>query len=199
MSYSIDTLQSDCYEGTSCLINKFDIKDEVILKELETTITLNKITEYLLNPLFDSFDVQHYKNIHRYLFGDIYNWAGEYRTVDMSKKGTIFAEAENVEKLMSNCFKRLNDKNLFQGLNFDDFIDDFVDFYCVTNMIHPFREGNGRTQRVFLTQLINKNGYDIDFSEIDTDELMIATIQSANGVTDYLKDIFKYAIKNKTA
>ena len=199
MSYSIDTLQSDCYEETSCLINKFDIKDEVILKELETTITLNKITEYLLNPLFDSFDVQHYKNIHRYLFGDIYNWAGEYRTVDMSKKGTIFAEAENVENLMSNCFKRLNDKNLFQGLNFDDFIDDFVDFYCVTNMIHPFREGNGRTQRVFLTQLINKNGYDIDFFEIDTDELLIATIQSANGVTDYLKDIFKYAIKNKTA
>lgn len=199
MSYSIDTLQSDCYEGTSCLINKFDIKDEVILKELETTITLNKITEYSLNPLFYSFDVQHYKSIHRYLFGDIYDWAGEYRTVDMSKKGTNFAKAESVEKLMSNCFKRLNDKNLFQGLKFDDFVDEFVDFYCVTNMIHPFREGNGRTQRLFLTQLINKNGYDIDFSEIDTDELMIATIQSANGIIDYLKDIFKYAIKNKTA
>lgn len=199
MSYSIDTLQSDCYEGTSCLINKFGIKDEVILKEIETTITLNKITEYSLNPLFYSFDVQHYKSIHRYLFGDIYDWAGEYRTVDMSKKGTNFAEAESVEKLMSNCFKRLNDKNLFQGLKFDDFVDEFVDFYCVTNMIHPFREGNGRTQRLFLTQLINKNGYDIDFSEIDTDELMIATIQSANGIIDYLKDIFKYAIKNKTA
>ena len=156
MSYSIDTLQSDCYDGTSCLINKFDIKDEVILKELETTITLNKITEYSLNPLFYSFDVQHYKSIHRYLFGDIYDWAGEYRTVDMSKKGTNFAKAESVEKLMSNCFKRLNDKNLFQGLNFDDFVDEFVDFYCVTNMIHPFREGNGRTQRLFLTQLINK-------------------------------------------
>lgn len=199
MSYSIDTLQSDCYEGTSCLINKFDIKDETVLKELETTITLTKITEYSLNPLFNTFDVQHYKEIHKYLFGDIYDWAGEYRTVDMSKKGTIFAEAENIENLMLNCFKRLNDKNLFQGLNFDDFIDEFVDFYCVTNMIHPFREGNGRTQRVFLTQLINENGYDIDFFEIDTDELMIATIQSANGVTDYLKDIFKYAIKNKTA
>lgn len=63
-------------------------------------------------------------------------------------------------------------------------------------MIHPFREGNGRTQRVFLTQLINHNCYTIDFSEIDTDELMMATIQSANGVTDYLKNIFEYAIKN---
>lgn len=199
MSYSIDTLQSDCYEGTSCLINKFDIKDETVLKELETTITLTKITEYSLNPLFNTFDVQHYKEIHKYLFGDIYDWAGEYRTVDMSKKGTIFAEVENIENLMSKCFERLNNKNLFQGLNFDDFVDNLVDFYCVTNMIHPFREGNGRTQRAFLTQLINENGYDIDFFEIDTDELMIATVQSANGVTDYLKDIFKYAIKNKTA
>ncbi|WP_448919209.1 Fic/DOC family protein [Eubacterium sp.] len=199
MSYSIDTLQSDCYEGTSCLINKFDIKDETVLKELETTITLTKITEYSLNPLFNTFDVQHYKEIHKYLFGDIYDWAGEYRTVDMSKKGTAFANADSIENLMSKCFERLNNKNLFQGLNFDDFVDDLVDFYCVTNMIHPFREGNGRTQRVFLTQLINENGYDIDFFEIDTDELMIATIQSANGVTDYLKDIFKSAIKNKTA
>lgn len=199
MSYSIDTLQSDCYEGTSCLINKFDIKDETVLKELETTITLTKITEYSLNPLFNTFDVQHYKEIHKYLFGDIYDWAGEYRTVDMSKKGTAFANADSIENLMSKCFERLNNKNLFQGLKFDDFVDNLVDFYCVTNMIHPFREGNGRTQRVFLTQLINENGYDIDFFEIDTDELMIATIQSANGVTDYLKDIFKYAIKNKTA
>ena len=62
-------------------------------------------------------------------------------------------------------------------------------------MIHPFREGNGRTQRLFIAQLIAKNGYNIDFSEMDTDELMIATIQSANGVTDYLKDVFRSAIK----
>lgn len=55
-----------------------------------------------------------------------------------------------------------------------------VDFYCVTNMLHPFREGNGRTQRIFISQLIRYAGYDIDFSAIDPDELMIATIQSAN-------------------
>lgn len=194
MSYSIDALTSDCYEGTACLINKFDVKDEGVLKELEATITLTKTTEYFLNPLFHTFDVQHYKSIHKYLFEDIYTWAGEYRTVDMSKKGTNFAKTDKIDNLLSNCFDRLNANNLFQGLNFDDFVDSIVDFYCVTNMIHPFREGNGRTQRVFLTQLINKNGYTIDFSEIDTDELMIATIQAANGVTDYLKDIFKNSI-----
>ena len=195
MSYSIDALTSGCYEGTSCLINKFDVKDESVLKELETTITLTKTTEYFLNPLFSTFDVQHYRNIHKYLFGDIYEWAGEYRNVDMSKKGTSFAKAESIDELMSKCFARLQAKNCFQGLSFNDFIDSIVDFYCVTNMIHPFREGNGRTQRLFLTQLINLNNYSIDFSKIDTDELMIATIQAANGVTDYLKGIFKNAIK----
>ena len=195
MAYSIDALTSDCYEGTTCLINKFNIKDENILKDLETTVTFSKITEYSLNPLFNTFDVNHYKAIHKYLFEDIYEWAGEYRSVDMSKKGTSFAKAESIDELMIKCFVRLQDKNCFLGLSFDIFVDNIVDFYCVTNMIHPFREGNGRTQRLFLTQLINLNNYSIDFSEIDTDELMIATIQAANGVTDYLKGIFKNAIK----
>ena len=61
-------------------------------------------------------------------------------------------------------------------------------------MLHPFREGNGRTQRIFITQLIRLNGYNIDFSEIDRDELMIATIQAAQGIEDHLRDIFSEAI-----
>lgn len=96
MSYSIDALTSGCYEGTSCLINKFDVKDESVLKELETTITLTKTTEYFLNPLFSTFDVQHYRNIHKYLFGDIYEWAGEYRSVD-KKITAMFCTSKLVE------------------------------------------------------------------------------------------------------
>ena len=72
-----------------------------------------------------------------------------------------------------------------------------VDFYCVTNMLHPFREGNGRTQRIFIAQLIRFCGYDINFSEIDPDDLMIATIHSANGITGFLKDIFSKHIIDK--
>lgn len=194
MSYSIDALTSDCYEGTTCLINKYNIHDEEILKDLETTVTLSKIAEYSLNPLFNTFGTDHYRAIHKFVFGDIYDWAGEYRKVDMAKKGTLFVKAESIEELMNKCFERLTKMNRFQGLDFNEFVDNIVDFYCVTNMIHPFREGNGRTQRLFLSQLIQLNGYSIDFSEIDTDELMIATIQSANGVTDYLKEIFHSAI-----
>lgn len=70
----------------------------------------------------------------------------------------------------------------------------FVVFYCMTNFLHPFREGNGRTQQVFLTQLIRNAGYDISFADMDTDLLMIATIQSAQGVTDRLKAFFSESI-----
>ena len=195
MGYSIDAITADCYEGTSCLINKLGIKDDKKLKEFEAAITLAKASEFEKEPFCSTFDVTHYKAIHKYLFEDIYDWAGEYRTINMSKKGTSFADADKIPELMEACFKRLKTNNYFKDSSFDDFVENIVDFYQVTNMIHPFREGNGRTQRLFITQLIRKNNYDIDFSEIDSDELMIATIQAANGVKDNLVKIFKESIK----
>lgn len=79
-------------------------------------------------------------------------------------------------------------------MEFDEYIENLVNFYCITNLIHPFREGNGRTQRLFLAQLAGLSGYTFDLSEDDADELMIATIQAANGVTDNLKAFFERAI-----
>jgi cell filamentation protein len=62
------------------------------------------------------------------------------------------------------------------------------------NYIHPFREGNGRTQRIYFTQLIRHYGYDINFADVDTDELMIATIQASSGVMDFLVEFFENSI-----
>lgn len=195
MGYDINASTSNCYEGTTCLINKLGITDESKLKEFEGAVTFAKASELEKNPISTAFDIEHYRAIHKYLFEDIYDWAGEYRTVNLSKKGTKFAPADKISDLMTACFTRLKENDFFQGNSFDVFVENIVDFYCVTNMIHPFREGNGRTQRIFITQLIRYNDYDIDFSSIDKDELMIATIQSANGVTDYLKNIFHNSIK----
>ncbi len=195
MGYSIDAITEDCYEGTSCLINKLGIKDDKKLKEFEAAVTLAKASEFEKEPFCSTFDVAHYKAIHKFLFEDIYEWAGEYRTINMSKKGTSFAEADKIADLMNACFKRLKDNDCFRNNRFEEFIENIVDFYQVTNMIHPFREGNGRTQRLFITQLIRFNDYDINFSEIDSDELMISTIQAASGVKDNLVRIFKESIK----
>ena len=157
---------------------------------MEAAITLAKVAELEHSPIEGAFDFEHYKAIHKYLFEDIYDWAGTIRTVDISKNGTVFVLAKDIEQIANNCFSRLKAEHFFKGYNYGAFCDAIVDFYCVTNMLHPFREGNGRTQRTFISQLIRHSGYDIDFSAIDSGELMIATIQSANGVRDNLLNLF---------
>lgn len=197
MGYSISSLTDDYYENSNCLINKFDIQNEEQLAKIEASITFAKTSELERNPISNNFDFEHYKQIHKYLFEDLYDWAGKVRTVDISKKGTNFTSVENIEPVAEACFSRLKELNYFKKLSFNDFVNNIVDFYCTTNMLHPFREGNGRTQRIFISQLIRFCGYDINFSEIDADELMIATIHSSNGITDYLKDIFTKHIIDK--
>ena len=197
MGYSISSLSDDYYENSNCLINKFDIQNEEQLATIEASITFAKTSELERTPINNTFDFEHYKQIHKYLFEDLYDWAGKVRIVDISKKGTNFTSAENIESAAESCFSRLKNLNYFKNLSFNDFVDNIVDFYCSTNLLHPFREGNGRTQRIFIAQLIRFCGYDINFSEIDPDDLMIATIHSANGITDFLKDIFTRHIIDK--
>ena len=195
MGYSIDPISADCYEGTTCLINRFGIKDEKKLSQMETLITTVKCKELEINPIDGNFGFDHYKAIQKYIFEDLYDWAGKVRTVSISKKGTVFTLPESIEPIADKLFTGLQKENCYIGYDNDRYIESIVDFYCRTNMLHPFREGNGRTQRVFLTQLIRHSGHDINFSTIDTDELMIATIQSANGIVDYLRNLFKESIK----
>lgn len=190
MSYEINTLTADCYEGTTCLINKFGITNEKQLEKIEADITFAKASELEENPIKGNFDLEHYKAIHNFLFEDIYDWAGKLRTVNISKKGTVFADIYELETLCIKCFNRIKSNNYFQNLSFENFINNMVDLYCTLNILHPFREGNGRTERIFITQLLKLNGYDINFSEIDSDYLMISTIQAAHGITDNLIKIF---------
>ena len=144
-----------------------------------------------------SFDFAHYKAVHRFLFADLYDWAGQVRTVNISKKGTNFCPAKDVEKQADLIFKRLQDRKYLRGLSHDTFVEEITDFYCSTNYLHPFREGNGRTQRTFLTQLIRNAGYELNWSEVDGDLLMIATIQSAQGVMDLLQQLLNEAITER--
>ena len=194
MGYSLDPISDNCYPGTAVLINKFDIHDEAKLNEVETVLVSARSAEWMEHPKADSFDFTHYKAVHHFLFSDLYDWAGQIRTVDISKKGTRFCSAENIECQAELIFHRLKERNYFKNLPHGKFVDEIVDFYCVTNDLHPFREGNGRTQRAFLTQLIRNAGYDINWAEVDGDLLMIATIQSAQGVTDLLKKILNEAV-----
>lgn len=194
MPYSIDASSADCYEGTTVLINKLGIKDEKQLEENESFITLVKSAELETHPLSMSFDFDHYKAVHKYLFEDLYDWAGTVRTINFSKKNTVFCPANEIERIGTSLFEYLKSQNYFETARHSDFSKSIAEFYHEVNMLHPFREGNGRTQRAFFTQLIRHAGYDINFKDADMDMLMIATIHAANGVSTYLIDLFSACI-----
>ena len=81
--------------------------------------------------------------------------------------------------------------NFLGNIKEDEFIVEFTDLYCDLNYLHPFREGNGRIQRLFLSMLVNSLGKSLNFSQIDADYLMIATIKSVSGDIFMLRDIFR--------
>jgi cell filamentation protein len=193
MAYSLNPSSDSCYEGTTCLINKLGIKDEKKLAEIEAQITFAKAVMLEEIPIEGNFDFEHFKKIHEFLLCDLYDWAGQIRTVDISKKRTKFLTADSIEKIATQCFSKIADGYL-DNLSFEDFATRIAEFYNDVNHIHPFREGNGRVQRIYFTQLIRHYGYDINFSDVDTDELMIATIQASQGVMDFLIEFFKNSI-----
>ena len=193
MAYSLNPSSDNCYEGTTCLVNKLGIRDEKKLSEIEAGITFAKAVMLEETPIDDDFGFEHFKKIHEFLLCDLYEWAGQVRTVDVSKKRTKFLDAASIESIGTKCFAKVKD-GYFENLSFDEFVKRIAEFYNDVNYIHPFREGNGRTQRIYFTQLIRHYGYDINFADVDTDELMIATIQASSGVMDFLVDFFENSI-----
>lgn len=178
MAYSIDAVTDNCYPGTTCLINKLGIENETVLAETEAAVVLGKASLLDQFPIQGSFDFNHYKQIHHFLFCDLYDWAGQVHTINISKKGTGFVSAEEIEPCAKACFARLA---AFSGdeLSHRELAEEVADFYHTVNMLYPFREGNGRTQRIFFTQWIQHLGYDLDLTIADMDAFMIATIYAA--------------------
>lgn len=185
MSYTVDATQDGCYEGTTVLINKYDLRDGEALAKIEAVVVPAKAAMWDAEPQMHSFNFAHYRAIHRWLFFDLYDWTGQVRTVVLAKKGTPFCPAKKIDRMAQAIFRRLREKAYFTGLQKSAFVVQLSDFYQRTNELHPFRKGSGRTQRLFLSQLWHHAGYYLDFFQIDTDPLMIAAIQTSQG-TDYL-------------
>jgi len=194
MSYSITSSSDNCYPGTTVLVNNLGLRSQEALDQAEKIATSLRSVELESKGSNAPFSFAFYCSIHKHLFGDIYEWAGALRTVDLSKKGTHFCRAEDIQQVGSAMFSRLQKEKCFQNIPRGDYVLKISEFYHDLNMLHPFREGNGRTQRLFFTMLIRRAGYDIDFSSLDLDELMIATIYAAQGILSYLQAFFDKAI-----
>jgi len=190
MAYSVNATLDGCYPGTSILFNKLNIRNQQQLDENEMLITSVKAAQYELAPFEGNPDFIYLKKLHRYLFGDIYTWAGNIRSVNLSKLHTSFCPSDSIGDLAERIFKRVSEYDYFRNLSVHDFATEAADLYQSINYLHPFREGNGRTQRLFFRYLARHAGHQIDFSAVDTDTLMLATIHAASGLMDGLIEVF---------
>jgi cell filamentation protein len=119
--------------------------------------------------------------VHRHLFQDVYRWAGRYRTVRMSKDQSSFCFPENIAREMRGVFGRLQDADFLRGREKDGFAEGAARFLTYLNAIHPFREGNGRTQLTFTTLLAAKAGHPFELSRLDPESFLQAMIDSFFG------------------
>ena len=197
MAYSVTASQDSCYPDSTVLVNKLGLRDQSALDRAESVAFAFHSAEIELNPCNEPFTFDFYRSLHKQLFGDIYEWAGEIRTIDFSKGGTLFCPADELGHLSEAKFRRLQEMNEFRFLPQNDLVEELTDFYNELNMLHPFREGNGRTQRLFFTLLLSRLGYHINFAECDTTALMAATIYAAQGVRDFLYSFFETIICGK--
>lgn len=167
-----------CYPGTSILRNKFDEKDPEKLNNLETTFTTRRIYQLYENPIIGSFGLKHLQKIHRFIFQDIYPFAGEIRDEQISKGTTVFAHPLHIHSFSMDIYRELKKDKFLSGLDKEKFSERASYFLGEINILHPFREGNGRVQREFFRLLAMKNGFELDWSKINQEEMLNASINS---------------------
>ena len=183
-----------CYPDSNVLKNKFNIKDSKLLEELERKITLVKLFELRQNNNIGNFDINHLINIHKFLFEDIYPFAGLFRTENIAKDNFSFAEWQYIEEQLKNLLDNLKQENYLANLDTKTFIKRLAYFMSELNVLHPFREGNGRVIREFIRQLAFKNGYLLDLQDINPKEMLAACIRSVVD-TSNLENILSFCLK----
>ncbi len=180
-----------CYPGTNVLVNRLNIREQVLLDEYELAFFLTRSEEPFPTGNFDS---THYRALHRHLFQDVYSWAGTYRTIRIGKGGNWFCFPEYIDREMDRALNALRSKGYFRDLSLPEFRSAATGLLADLNAIHPFRDGNGRTQLSFLLLLTRSCGHSFHAEALDPHEVMHAMIESFSGRTRPLELVLKKTI-----
>jgi len=163
------------YPGTTVLKNIPGIRNQEILDRFEADRVAQRSLELIECPLFGLFDIDHLQGIHRYLFQDVYEWAGVFRTVDIAKGNSYFAHVPYIESTLKGVFGELSEERHLRGLNQERFASRLAQILGTLNAVHAFQEGNGKAQREFVRELAYKNSYWIDWNKVSREELYEAS------------------------
>ena len=170
-----------CYPDTGVLMNRFDIRDYDKLQEIERDYSHAKIALLAANPIKGTFNLKYLQKIHRFIFEDVYSWAGRIRGGQFFSKGeTEFCRAPMIYTYADKMFDKLRNEKWLRSLSRDVFIERLAYYMAEVNALHPFREGNGRMQRVFFEELARRARYEVNFGNTEPDKLLAADIAAYN-------------------
>jgi cell filamentation protein len=181
---------SDPYlDPTSGILrNKFGLREQKALDAKEADVVFVRSNLLQSNPIEGNYDCEHLKGIHRYPFQDVYDWAGQFRTIPLAKLNEIggtritrFTPPERIQGELKTLFEQLSTDEYLKGLPRRQFAHKMAALSSEINRIHRFREGNGRAQRQFVRQLAQGVGYKLHFEVVSKERLVQASIESAGG------------------
>ncbi len=155
------------YPGTDVLVNKKGIVNPAQAEKLERMMSQYRRQEFLEKQKLIPINYENFKAIHGYIFQDVWNWAGKPRTYTTGRGPMPFATPENIDPEMIKRFAKINQENNCQGLPLDKFANRAAEHIAEINAIHPFVEGNGRTQRLFLHYLAKQAGYQLNLRSLE--------------------------------
>jgi cell filamentation protein len=180
------------------LVKAKNLKD---LGTKERELTSKRVFQLNINPIRGDFDYQHLKNIHNYIFKDVYTWAGKDR-FDMGLNGVFlkgnqhFVPGNELPKYSKIIFDELKEQNFLKNYkDIDLFAKNITNFMMELNALHPFREGNGRTQRIFLNELAKNAGYKMDLNLISAFKMITACKLASKLKPQFLEKLIKENLK----
>ena len=185
-------------EGGDVLENKLGITDSEQLREAEEDAFSDAAVDILDEDLSNTtLDFDFFKQLHGRLFEKVYSFAGQIRTVNITKQDSSipFCYADFIEQEANRIFRNLETKNYLKNETKEDFVNNIAELAMDLNALHPFREGNGRTIRFYLQLLANNAGYLIDYNEVNHEEIIEADKQAFLGNDKLIKEMYNKIIE----
>lgn len=177
------------YPGTTVLRNVAGLRDAGTLAEREAQTSTLRLAQLAALRLDGTYDLRHLQQFHRFIFQDIYPWAGELRSTPLAKPGSMFAPPERIESYANEMFRLLADERHLRELTRDQFADRLTHYHAEINAVHPFREGNGRAQRAFLRQLALDAGHTLAWEHLRPETIVYASQRSFQGDNGPMRDL----------
>lgn len=185
------------YPGTTVLINKVGLKDPRQLLIWERLMTAKRQAELARHPIVGNFDLQHLQDIHAHLFQDVYEWAGQIRTDILSKGSTLFCSPAFILEQSHTLFSVFRKERYISDLTYDDFCKRAAYYLSELNMLHPFREGNGRAQREFIRCVAMNAGYNLVWNWVEPNQLLDAIIHAVFANESKLEQMIRVCVTNE--